>query len=261
MKTLRKNLRALLFLIIFSPFMYPGDVRANSETVEPPPGQRSFKIVGGDEVDPPGAYPWTVQIGYHRPPTHSLGEHVFKIWCGGALINRSWVLTAAHCFDDTNGSRYTLTLGEHDLTQNEGTEQIINIQEIIIHPDYQATTASDNDIALLRLASPAQINDRVEVVELGSLPAVATPLTVVGWGATTQGGAVSNILLQTLVPLRTNIDCSNAYPNKITASMFCAGFDAGEHDSCQGDSGGPIFFQRRRCIETGWCRKLGNRMC
>ena len=236
MNTSRKNLWAMFFLTFFISSSFLGNVRANQEPTEPIEGRSSFKIVGGSPVVP-GAYPWTVQIGFEHP---SFGA--FGVWCGGALIDRSWVLSAAHCFDDTTVSRYTLTVGEHDLNQNEGTEQIVNLAEIIIHPDYQASTSSDNDIALLRLASPVQLNAQVGIVEIGSLPQTATPLTVVGWGRTTQGGSVSDILMQTHVPLRTDSDCRQAYPGRITDSMFCAGFDVGQTDSCQGDSGGPIFF-------------------
>ena len=141
MTPFNKQLCAILFVIIFIPFNYPEIVKGESEGDVPPELKRSSRIVGGDETEP-GAYPWTAQIGYDHPDARN-----FEVWCGGALIHRLWVLSAAHCFDDTTASRYTLTLGEHDINQDEGTEQIHDIAEIIIHPDYQAST-NDNDIAL-----------------------------------------------------------------------------------------------------------------
>jgi len=48
---------------------------------------RNGRIVNGVEASP-GEFPWMVSIKFN-------GNH----WCGGSLIHRNWVLTAAHCVD------------------------------------------------------------------------------------------------------------------------------------------------------------------
>lgn len=92
------------------------------------------KIIGGRVVRR-GSYPWQVAI-----------LNRFKeAFCGGTLISRQWILTAAHCVR----KRLYVRLGEHNLEEKDGTEVEYRVEYAIRHPYYDKDTV-DNDIALLR---------------------------------------------------------------------------------------------------------------
>ena len=79
---------------------------------------------------------------------------------------------------------------------------------------------------------------------------------MVGWGATSEGGDVSDTLLKVSVPVVDNSTCAEKYSasgsNYDKASMFCAGVPEGGKDSCQGDSGGPAYVGGKLAGIVSW---------
>lgn len=233
---------ALLFLLPIKPISAQDDGRTPPTATLAP---RDITIVGGQPADP-GEWPWQVMVlprGY---------------LCGGSLIGAEWVITAAHCVYDGNGNLFNPTsvsvrLGEHDLSVTEGSEQARGVIEIIAHDDYDSWT-NDNDIALLRLASPVVLNERVAPIGLLSaddeniLAAPGVSAYVTGWGTTAEGGSAATKLMEVDVPVVSNSTCNSTY-GIITGNMICAGYKEGGKDSCQGDSGGPLVVPDNR---GGW---------
>ncbi len=81
--------------------------------------------------------------------------------------------------------------------------------------------------------------------------AAGTVARIIGWGTTSEGGPVSDVLLKADVPLVADSDVLlGLRPQMDPNTMVCAG--DGIHDTCQGDSGGPLHGPRRR-------RQLGSR--
>jgi secreted trypsin-like serine protease len=80
------------------------------------------------------------------------------------------------------------------------------------------------------------------------IPATAT---VIGWGATIEGGSTTTLLRQVDVPIWRSDDCRRVYPT-LTSRQICAGKIEGGADSCQGDSGGALLVQ----VDTA-LRQLG----
>ena len=198
------------------------------------PGPR---IVGGENAAV-GEIPWQVVV-YPGP-----------YLCGGSLIDTQWVVTAAHCVVDNsnnpmNPADVDVVAGEYNRNQNDGTEQPRAVNLVVVHPDYAPAT-HDNDIALLRLATPVVIGPSVGIIPLifsptnDGLVAPGVLSMVSGWGTTSQGGTTAAILQKVQVPIVSNATCNVAYGGDITENMLCAGLAEGGKDSCQGDSGGPL---------------------
>ncbi|XP_044133618.1 trypsin-like [Bufo gargarizans] len=182
------------------------------------------RIIGGEECVR-HSQPWQVALYY-------FGTFI----CGGVLINESWVLTAAHC----NASNIQVRLGKHNLTDAEETEQLTYAVKICIHGEYNIKT-DDNDIMLLKLASPAILNEYVAIIPLcSSVIEEDEDCSISGWGTTTSPQVMHpDVLMCANVTTFSDAECQEFYDG-ITENMLCAGVLEGGIDSCQGDSGGPL---------------------
>merc|ERR1711973_81221 len=193
--------------------------------------KRVTKIVGGVETEA-HEYPWQVGLsgGGSRP------------FCGGSLISKKHVLTAAHCTEGS-GDMYVL-LGDHSLTASE--ERKVKVCKIKDHPKYNSRTVN-NDYSVLTLCEEVEFTDKISPVCLPSAQGVGAQYegvnaVVSGWGTLSSGGSSPNTLREVVVKTMSRKKCcasNTAYScKKITGSMLCAS-NPGK-DSCQGDSGGPL---------------------
>nr|XP_049600320.1 transmembrane protease serine 9 isoform X5 [Syngnathus scovelli] len=184
----------------------------------------------GGPLASPGAWPWQVSL-------QSFGEH----FCGATLINREWVLTAAHCI--TN-SMVTASLGRQCLQCFDQNEVRRPVVEIILHPDFDPLTR-DNDLAVLRLSSPVTFNDYIRPVCLAASGSTffLTKSWVTGWGSLASGGSqlppINLMEVNLFVVGNNQCDCDYG-GGVITNNMICAGLEDGGNYASQADSGGPM---------------------
>ncbi|KAM9835985.1 uncharacterized protein ACBR49_019659 [Aulostomus maculatus] len=197
------------------------------------------RIVGGTEC-PKGECPWQVLL-----------LNKGKGFCGGVIYKPTWILTASHCLEDVDAQFLKVVAGEHNTEVNEGTEQIIQVAQIIMHEKYTKSTA-DNDIALLRLAEPILYTPYAVPACLPTRPLAERELwairmhTVSGWGRRGENGPTSHLLRRLRVPRIRTQQCIEDSGVTLTENMFCAGYIEGQQDSCKGDSGGPLVTEYKR---------------
>ncbi|XP_034268335.1 transmembrane protease serine 12-like isoform X1 [Pantherophis guttatus] len=196
------------------------------------------RIVGGHDAML-GAWPWQVSL-----QVYAIGLGYVHI-CGGSLINKIIVLTAAHCIKTSeNPAIWRAVIGLHNLNEDNSHTIKRRIKAINIHPNYVADTY-DNDIALIILVRSIRFNDYVHPICLPATNLLKNqqyPCYISGWGKTKEKGESNLILQEAQVDIIPQKICNKLswYGGTITLNMVCAGFPAGGVDSCQGDSGGPL---------------------
>lgn len=76
--------------------------------------------------------------------------------CGGALLTKNYVITAAHCFTDDSAQYYVL-LNDYSKSENNSVQVEYEVADIKVHPDFRAYRDGlfHNDVALVELKTPA----------------------------------------------------------------------------------------------------------
>ncbi|XP_034404407.1 coagulation factor IX, partial [Cyclopterus lumpus] len=195
------------------------------------------RIVGG-VLEKPGGSPWQVLVcrsdGYG--------------FCGGTLVSDRWVVSAAHCLEQTADH---VTIGDYDKRRPDPGEQVIKVQKVFVHPHFHSFTF-DSDIALLYLARPV-VRSPTAVPACLPDPHLSRYLVqednrgvVTGWGVTHYlGRSSSRFLRKVTLPVISYRDCIASTEQVITDNMFCAGYLDVGMDACSGDSGGPFVVNYR----------------
>ncbi|CAH1102875.1 unnamed protein product [Psylliodes chrysocephalus] len=200
-------------------------------------------------------FPWMVQVLQRNV----IGKNriVDKYVCSGALINKQYAVTAAHCVAGNERITKFIRLGESvnvvcAQSLDDCLSRRVKIEEIIVHEQYDGTTF-ENDIALIRLDDEVKFNTNVIPVclpteDLLEYRFLGEKVEIAGWGLDSSE-VPSQILKFVTLPIRDRCVCEGIFNQTVDERQLCIGVETGE-DTCQGDSGSPVVWKRQEHFQT-----------
>nr|XP_032529520.1 uncharacterized protein LOC116779374 [Danaus plexippus plexippus] len=190
------------------------------------------RIVGGSEAHL-DQYPYNVQF-------YNLGG-----LCGGSILTKKIVLTAAHCFDSNKNLADMKIFSKprylFDLHANSH-----DIWDFRIHEDYGMESVFDNDIAVIIIHNEFVFGKQVrniKIINNQHWEKENETFTVTGWGETKYGDGIDKTVFRQ-VQLRyiSKEMCMKMNQITLDTEMFCL-YGDGKRDSCRGDSGGGVLWK------------------
>lgn len=131
------------------------------------PSDATLYVVGGDEAYKDQA-PFQCSL-------QSYGEH----FCGCAVINSKFVVTASHCINTSTADEINVMVGTNDLKCGG---RFYEVERLIPHELFD-TPKRANDIALVKVMGTIEFGENVKPIELeeNEVPD-GTEVGVTGWG-------------------------------------------------------------------------------
>uniref|UniRef100_A0A8C7AK49 Complement C1s subcomponent n=1 Tax=Neovison vison TaxID=452646 RepID=A0A8C7AK49_NEOVI len=196
------------------------------------------RIYGGQAAQL-GDFPWQVLL---------LGQTT----AAGALLQDSWIVTAAHAVYAQKEAASSLDIRLGTLKRLSAHYTQAWAEAIFIHEGYTHGAGFDNDIALIKLKNRVAMNSNILPIclpgeEAESFMRTDDIGTASGWGLTQRGFLARNLMFVD-IPIVDHQKCTAAYEKlafpgaRVTENMLCAGLEGGGKDSCRGESGGALVF-------------------
>jgi len=231
-------------------------------TYKPQCGRRNLAGVGAriqgftDGESQFAEWPYMCAVLHDKKEDDGSSTNLYK--CGGTLIARGVILTAAHCVKDFKPipEQLKVRCGEWD-TQNtiepypHQDRYGVHVQ---IHPEFNARNLA-NDVALIFMGNDYDLDFHVDTV---CLPKPGTVYDydncfTTGWGKDKFGslGEYQVVLKEVNLPVVPKDTCQDTLRTtrlgqkfKLDPSFMCAGGEKGK-DACKGDGGSPLLCPRK----------------
>uniref|UniRef100_T1K8T7 Peptidase S1 domain-containing protein n=2 Tax=Tetranychus urticae TaxID=32264 RepID=T1K8T7_TETUR len=202
------------------------------------PEDHHEKIAYGFPVRELDLYPYFVSIQKEdRTKPSGYAHH-----CGGSLITRKIVLTAAHCLHDPMlVPTYRILPNYRNSPFIQDGDLTFLISQYVMHPNYNATRIYiANDIAVILMDQPDPRHGATIRLPTFQIMAYCEPVTIIGFGLT-EDGVFPNELRSAVVYRLTDEICLglNFDGSYIQGSNLCTA-NVIKSGICTADSGGPL---------------------
>ncbi|KAL5291026.1 hypothetical protein ACFFRR_010438 [Megaselia abdita] len=204
------------------------------------------RIAGGDEAEP-GQFPFQVGLSITK-------ENDVWSWCGGSIIAKRWILTAAHCLN--RAISIEVWLGTNKVNTYpipKGTQKIVvsDQRSFIKHSNFDSSNLA-HDIGLIALPVEVMFNGNIEPVNLPIVSKNYANYTnykaiAAGWGriADDKPGTINDLRFVNLAILELET-CAMYYKKGLVEEKHICVETSNGRSTCTGDSGGPLVLSGTR---------------
>lgn len=130
------------------------------------------KYIVGGRAARRGQFSYLVALRISRNNRHQ---------CGGSILSERWIVSAAHCTENSNRNPSNVHIVTEAHTLTDGTRY--NLSRIVNHPRFERSILRF-DVSLLQTDAPIRMGPRVRPIQFATGPLIAVNDTcvVAGWG-------------------------------------------------------------------------------